>query len=237
MRQQQVSHRMGSFGDLDALFLVTLSAWVIDYLLWFPRMHPTTQAGFGAYLSHSWYVIPLLLMIVVRYYLLRHDSPHPRQAATDQTTALSSRAMPKRFQTESNLLGDYAWNELPAEASALARRLLAKELPVERDLLTFLWNHSSTAMTPTDLAAQVGYPEDAVTVALQNLNHSRYISAEQMAAITFYRLTGAEDCLEEIGKFMTWRSLWLNRTQQFQRLLGAEQIASNNTGQALRRAC
>ncbi len=48
-----------------AIAILALIGWLIDSLLWFLETHPLTGAGVVTYLSHSWYVLPLLIAIVI----------------------------------------------------------------------------------------------------------------------------------------------------------------------------
>jgi hypothetical protein len=55
-----------------AIAVVALIGWLIDSLLWFLETHSLTSAGLAAYLSHSWYALPLLIAIFV---ILRRRRP------------------------------------------------------------------------------------------------------------------------------------------------------------------
>jgi hypothetical protein len=48
-----------------AIAVVALIGWLADSLLWFLETHSFTGAGLVAFLSHSWYALPLLIAIFV----------------------------------------------------------------------------------------------------------------------------------------------------------------------------
>jgi hypothetical protein len=48
-----------------AIAVVALIGWLADSLLWFLETHSFTSAGLVAFLSHSWYALPLLIAIFV----------------------------------------------------------------------------------------------------------------------------------------------------------------------------
>lgn len=51
-----------------AIAVLALIGWLVDSLLWFLESHPLSLAGFGTFLAHSWYALPLLgaIFIILR---------------------------------------------------------------------------------------------------------------------------------------------------------------------------
>lgn len=45
--------------------ILALSGWTVDALRMFLAMHPTPQAGLGAFASHFWYALPVLAAILI----------------------------------------------------------------------------------------------------------------------------------------------------------------------------
>ena len=56
-----------------AIAVLAMVGWLIDSLLWFLQEHPWTAVGFAEYMSHSWYVLPLLVAVLVIWRLRRQS--------------------------------------------------------------------------------------------------------------------------------------------------------------------
>lgn len=119
-----------------------------------------------------------------------------------------------------NLLRD-----LPFDVAALAVSLLAA--PVERDVLTHLWDHRQMAMTATDLAGRLGREADEIVAALDNLERLALVQHQCACDMTFYRLTEDESWLARLDQFITWRGDWLGRARRVERLIGSTNLNPN----------
>lgn len=231
---KRVIDLVAQLGDWRMLAVLTLTAWAIDLLMWFPRMHPATSTGFTNYLSHSWYTLPVLFVIVISYYRLRHHVGTSPMAPENERNfpAQPLGQVPSRAES-GQLTTDSLWKDLPFEAATLAEVLLVSSSPVERDLTTFLWHHPNIAMTATDLAAQVGYPESEIVRALRNLSRSNLVRIQRVNTMAFYKLTSDTRSLERLAQFISWRASWLTRAQQIQRFLGPKELKCDELNEVL----
>lgn len=58
----------GNLGNANiwlVIALLTLAGWSVDALWMFLEMHQTFSAGLGAFASHFWYAVPMILAVVV----------------------------------------------------------------------------------------------------------------------------------------------------------------------------
>jgi DNA-binding transcriptional ArsR family regulator len=115
---------------------------------------------------------------------------------------------------------------LPPDVAALAAGLL--NLPVERDLLIYLWVNHRVAMTAADLAWQIGYAQDEVTAALENLIQSKLVRSQCVEQMTFYRLTDDQVWLARLAKLIAWRVDWLAHARRVEQLVGARLPATTS---------
>lgn len=110
------------------------------------------------------------------------------------------------------------FRNLPPDVAALAAHLL--NAPVERDLLANLWLHRRMTMTSADLASQVGYPEEAVLIALEKLAESALVHRQDVCQMTFYRLADDEVRLARLDQVIAWQARWLARARRVEQLIG-----------------
>lgn len=76
---QQIVDYLHQVNTWAAIALLAMVGWLLDSLFWFLETHPLTTSGLATYLSHSWYVLPLLSAIFI---ILRLRRPSELLALT-----------------------------------------------------------------------------------------------------------------------------------------------------------
>lgn len=62
---KQIAASLHWVNTWTAVAVLALAGWLIDSLLWYLETHALTLAGFGTFLLHSWYALPLLAAIFI----------------------------------------------------------------------------------------------------------------------------------------------------------------------------
>ncbi|MFQ5814405.1 MAG: hypothetical protein ACE5I2_14605 [Anaerolineae bacterium] len=159
-----------------------------------------------------------------------------RQGALTLVACFSGLPRPAQLEAGLRLLRQEApptedlLRDLPPDVAALTANLF--NAPVERDLLTYLWNRRQVAMTAADLAGHVGHDEGEVTPALENLERLTLVHRQYVCDMTFYRLTGDETWLARLDQFIAWRVDWLARVRRVEQLVGPTSLAIQAVGRS-----
>jgi len=262
-----------------AIAVLAMVGWLVDSLLWFLQQHSWTVAGFLQYLSHSWYVLPLLVAVLVIWrlrresellaltiydqqgspiyhqgdfrldeavlsplfascrgvvqgsYLHRIDLPTGatayffRQGMVTLVACFSGLPRPAQLQDQlrslhrQELPTEDLLRDLPPDVAALATSLL--NLPVERDLLTYLSANSRMAITAADLAWQIKREQILVKRALDNLERLALVRRQLVQDLTFYRLTDDQVWLARLARLAGWRVDCLAHCRRVEQIIGA----------------
>lgn len=62
---KHLKRKLGRANIWLIIALLTLAGWTADALRMFLEMHQTLSAGLGAFVSHFWYAVPMMMVVVV----------------------------------------------------------------------------------------------------------------------------------------------------------------------------